>query len=236
MCDENAGSDMTRRGLMIGAAAGGLAMAVAGPAIAQSAPQNAITPEEALARIMDGNARYVASDRIDHDYSAERAETALAQFPVAGILSCADSRVPPEILFDQAPGDLFVARVAGNIVNADGIASLEYGVLVLGMPLIMVLGHTSCGAVAAAVDTVEDKVVLPGHLPQLTEAIRPAVLAARLQDADDLKSAATTLNVRYAMQGLRLGSAILAEAIDAGKLGVVGGVYDLKSGKVIPVA
>jgi carbonic anhydrase len=220
---------------MIGAAAAGLATLGAGRAFAQSTPQNAITPEEALKRIMDGNARYAANNTEENDFGATRVQNALGQWPVAGIVSCADSRVAPELLFDQGPGDLFVVRVAGNIVNADGIASLEFGVASLGMPLIMVLGHTSCGAIEAAINTVQDKSVLPGHLPQLTEAIRPAVLKARMDSPDDMVAATTKTNVLYGMQGVRLGSAIIADAIAAGKVAVVGGVYDLADGKVTPV-
>jgi len=234
-CGDDSHDGTSRRGFMTGAAALGLATIAAPPAFAQQAPQNAITPDEALKRIMEGNARYAANAPQETDFGADRAKKALGQFPVAGIVSCADSRVAPEILFDQGPGDLFVMRVAGNIVNADNIASLEFGVAVLGIPLIMVLGHTSCGAVDAAIATVRDKDVLPGHLPRLTEAIRPAVLKARASDPDDMLAAATKANVQHGMQGVRLGSAIIADAVSAGKVSVVGGVYDLTKGQVIPV-
>ncbi|HEY9567097.1 MAG TPA: carbonic anhydrase, partial [Thalassobaculum sp.] len=128
-------------------------VAVAGPltaipGIAAAAP-NAIGPDAALERIRAGNARYVAQTPVEKDFSAGRAARAQAQYPIASILGCADSRVAPELLFDQAPGELFVTRVAGNFVNDDGLASLEYGVKFLGIPLIVVLGHSGCGAVGA---------------------------------------------------------------------------------------
>src|SRR4029077_5997837 len=96
-----------------------------------------------------------------------------AQFPIAAILSCSDSRLAPELAFDQGPGDIFVVRVAGNFVNIDGLASMEFAVKVLGVPLIMVLGHSNCGAIASAVKVVMDRAELPGHLPELIKSIEP---------------------------------------------------------------
>ena len=122
------------------------------PAPGASPPPNAITPAAALKRLMEGNARYAANTPNERDFSSGRAARAQAQYPIGAILGCADSRVAPELTFDQAPGDLFVVRVAGNIVTPDLLASLEYGVQFLGAPLIIVLGHSGCGAVSAAVD------------------------------------------------------------------------------------
>lgn len=141
-------------------------------------PPNAIPPSQALDRLMQCNARYVAGETECKDYSIGRAERAGAQYSLVAVLSCSDSRVSPELLFEQGPGDIFVVRVAGNFVNTDGLASMEYAAKVLGVPLLMVLGHSNCGAVAAAVKVVTEHAELPGHLPELVESIEPAVIAA----------------------------------------------------------
>ncbi|MEJ8569874.1 carbonic anhydrase [Microbaculum marinum] len=218
---------------MFGAAALGAAAGLASmgmrPAFAQ---QNAISPDDALKRIMDGNARYVANTPNAQDFAAGRAARAQGQHPVAGILSCADSRVAPEIVFDEGLGDLFVVRVAGNTVNTDGLASMEFGHAVLGMPLIMVLGHTSCGAIDGAIGVVRDGTVLPGHLPQLVESIKPAVVTAKEKSPDDLLLEATKQNVLNSVESLSTGSQILSDAIAGGKLKIVGAMYELSSGKV----
>ena len=120
------------------------------------------------------------------DFSIGRAERAGAQYPIVAMLSCSDSRVSPELLFDQGPGDVFVVRVAGNFVNPDGLASFEYAVKFLGAPLLMVLGHTNCGAVSAAVKVVTERAELPGHLPELIKSIEPAVIAAHGKHPSDL--------------------------------------------------
>jgi carbonic anhydrase len=138
-------------------------------------PQNVLPPDEALDQLKKGNDRYVAGVMKRHDFRTEREALAGGQNPFAGILSCADSRVAPEYAFDSARGDLFVVRVAGNFADEDGIASFEYAVKFLGTPLLVVLGHDSCGAVSAAIKTVRDGIELPGHLPGLVEHIRPAI-------------------------------------------------------------
>ena len=149
------------------------AWAAAEPALDEP-PRNAIAPEAALQRLLGtGNERFVANAPEQKDHSAGRAAMASAQYPIAAILSCADSRVSPELLFDQGPGDLFVVRLAGNFVNDDGLASLEYAVKILGVPLLMVLGHSNCGAVDAAIKVVKKGVELPGHLPELIDWISP---------------------------------------------------------------
>ena len=139
---------------------------------------NAISPDEALKRIMAGNARYAANTARNKDFSAGRAARAVGQHPIAAILSCANSRLSPELAFDQGPGELFVVRLAGNFVNDDGLASIEYGLKFLGIPLVVVLGHSNCGAVDATIKVVKDGAELPGHLPDLVNSIRPAVEAA----------------------------------------------------------
>lgn len=201
------------------------------PTAAGAAP-NAISPEEALQRLMDGNARYVANKAENCDYSHGRDVRAGVQYPIVGLVSCSDSRLAPEIAFDQGPGEVFVVRVAGNFVNEDGLASLEYGVAVLGMPLIMVLGHSGCGAVDATIKAVNDGTQFPGHLPRLVDAIRPAVEIAKKASPENLLAAATVENVRYNMQRLTAATPIVAEAAAAGKVKIVGGIYDIATGVV----
>lgn len=166
------------------------------------------------------------------DYSAGRAERAAAQYPFAAILSCADLRVAPELAFDQGPGDLFVVRLAGNFVNTDGLASLEYGVEFLGVSLILVLGHTHCGAVDAAIKVLDPKVELPGQLPCLIDSIKPAVEPLMGQPAQDLLLAATIANVRANVKRLEEAGPILAVRTAGGDIRVVGGYYDPHTGKV----
>lgn len=234
MCD-NCLTTLTarsRRAFLKGAA--GLALAgYGGRAFAQSAAAPVpVAPEEALKRLTEGNARYAANQPNERDFSAGRAARAQSQYPFASILSCADSRIAPELAFDQGPGDLFVVRVAGNFVNQDGLASLEYGAQVLGSQLIMVLGHTRCGAVSATIDVVKNNTKLPGHLPSLIGAIRPAVIAAQKDAPEDLLKAATITNVRFNVETLKKTKPILAQRVAEKKLIVVGGVYDLATGKV----
>ena len=121
-----------------------------------------ISPDASLKRLMDGNARYVDGVARRHDFKHEREALAGGQNPYAGILSCADSRIAPEYAFDSGRGDLFVCRLAGNFANDDSIASLEYGVAVLGVPLILVLGHDACGAIDATIKSLKDNTTLPG--------------------------------------------------------------------------
>jgi carbonic anhydrase len=195
-------------------------------------PPNAIAPSEALDRLMQGNARYAANEPNEKDFSAGRAERVHAQYPIAAILSCSDSRVAPELAFDQGPGDIFVVRLAGNFLNDDGFASLEYAVKFLGVPLVMVLGHTNCGAVAAAVKVVQERAKLPGHLPDLIKSIEPAVIAAHGKHPSDLVAAAIEENVRLNVKRLGDDAPIMADALAAKKIAVAGGIYYLATGKV----
>jgi len=215
------------RRFLLGAFAAGLVTAAAGPP-----PANAISGDEALHRIMAGNARYVANKVHVRDFAAGRAARAKAQHPIASILSCADSRVAPEFLFDQGPGDLFVVRVAGNILEEEGLASLEYGAQFLGVPLIFVLGHSNCGAVDAAIKVMKDNATLPGHLPGLIEQIKPAVEAAQKTQPANLLNAAIAENVRQTVQHVTGAKPMLADMIAAGKVKVAGGVYDIATGRV----
>lgn len=198
-------------------------------------PNNVLTPNEALARLLSGNKRYVNGVMKRHNFEAERPDLVLGQNPFAGILSCADSRIAPEYAFDTGRGDLFVCRVAGNFANKDSIASFEYGVAVLGVPLIMVLGHQSCGAVDSTIKAVKDGATFPGHIPSLINALRPAVVAAEHEQGDLLVNA-TRINVARSVQTLKTATPILDAACKNGKLKVVGAVYNLASGKVDLVA
>lgn len=233
MCNDHP-VQLPRRGLLAVSAASLVAGSLAAPALAQTAKPapNTMTPDQALKRLMDGNARYVANAPDNKDFSAGRAARAQSQHPFAGLLSCADSRVAPELAFDQSPGELFVVRVAGNFVNTDGLASLEFGVKVLGMPLIMVLGHTNCGAIAATINVMKEKTQLPGHLPDLVKAIKPAIDLAEKANAANPLDEAIKQNVRYNVRRLLEAKPIIAEAAAAGKVKVVGGMYDLATGKV----
>ena len=228
---------LTRRQIVAGGAAVLAASTVPFAASRAADPppadaRNAIAPAAALEEIMQGNARYVANQPVEKDFSAGRAARVDAQFPIAAILGCADSRVSPELLFDQGPGDLFVVRLAGNFLDDDGFASLEYAVKFLGAPLIMVLGHTNCGAVAAAVKVVTERVELPVHLPELIKSIEPAVIAAHGRHPSDLVAAAIEENVRLNVKRLIDDAPIMSEALPAKKIAVAGGIYDLATGKV----
>src|SRR5450755_2236371 len=226
----------SRRGVLqlFGAAAAGVALA--GAAFAKDKkgppkPQNTISPDAALERLMQGNARYVDGLSRRHDFKHEREALTGGQNPYASILSCADSRIAPEYAFDSGRGDLFVCRVAGNFANDDTVASLEYGVAVLNSPLILVLGHDSCGAVDATIKSLKDNTTLPGHLPSLVSAIAPAVKASMDQPGDKLQNAIRR-NVVDVAAKLNSATPILSAAVEQGKLKIVGGIYRLADGKV----
>src|SRR5271156_4135673 len=215
-------------GAVAGAALSGRALFAAGET---PKPQNVLSPDEALDQLKKGNERYVAGVMKRHDFRTEREALAGGQNPFAGILSCADSRIAPEYAFDSARGDLFVVRVAGNFADEDGIASLEYAVKFLGTPLLVVLGHDSCGAVSAAIKTVKDGAELPGHLPQLVEHIAPAVKTA-MSEPGDLLANAIRENVILNVEKLKTATPILSDYFSQGKINVVGGIYKLKDGRV----
>jgi carbonic anhydrase len=198
-------------------------------------PQNVLPPDAALERLMKGNARYVEGVSLRHDFKHEREALAGGQNPYAAILSCADSRIAPEYAFDSGRGDLFVCRVAGNFANTDTIASLEYAVAVLGVPLILVLGHDSCGAVDATIKSLKDDKPLPGHMPSLVDGIAPSVKAVSQQGGDTLGKAIRQ-NVIDNVAKLGAATPILNSAVEQGKLKVVGGIYRLNDGRVEMVA
>ncbi|HZC56093.1 MAG TPA: carbonic anhydrase [Xanthobacteraceae bacterium] len=216
------------------AAVAGLALApqaVAKETKAQPKPQNVISPDAAVDRLVRGNNRYVEGVSKRHDFKHEREALSTGQNPYAAILSCADSRIAPEYCFDSARGDLFVCRIAGNFASDEVVASLEYAVQVLNTPLIMVLGHEACGAVDAAIKSVKDGTALPGHLPSLVAAIKPAVDAVK-NDSGDMLMNAIRRNVSLNVDKLKNAAPILKSFADDKKIRVVGGIYKLKSGKV----
>src|ERR1700735_2749814 len=177
------GAAISTMGLLLASAAG--AKEIKAP----PKPQNVLSPDASLERLQKGNARYVEGVSLRHDFKHEREALVGGQNPYAAILSCADSRIAPEYAFDSARGDLFVCRVAGNFASTEMIASLEYAVAVLGAPLILVLGHESCGAVDATIKSLKDCTTLPGQMPSLVTAIAPAVKAVSSQGGDTLAKA-----------------------------------------------
>jgi carbonic anhydrase len=219
---------------LAGLAAAGLAMApraFAEDAKTPPKPQNVLSPDAALERLMKGNARYIDGLTARHDFKHEREALSAGQNPFAAVLSCADSRIAPELCFDTARGDVFVCRVAGNFANDDIVASLEYAVAVLNTPLIVVLGHDACGALDATIKSVKDGTTLPGHLPSLVAALKPAVDAVQGKPGDMLANAIRS-NVALNVDKLKAAAPILRAAVDDKKIRVVGGVYELKTGRV----
>jgi carbonic anhydrase len=203
-----------------------------GRADAEPKPQNAITPDAALNRLQEGNARYVANALDVKNFSVGRSARVKAQYPIAAFLSCADSRVAPELIFDQGPGDLFVVRVAGNYLSSNSLASLEYAIAVLKVPLIMVLGHTECGAVKSTISALQGHTALPGHIWDIVDAVRPGVEKAISEGGADLANRAVATNVLYNVSRISTAQPIIAEAVQAGRVKVVGAIYELSTGKV----
>jgi len=194
-------------------------------------PENVLTPDAALKRLLEGNERYAEGASLRHDFKHEREALAAGQNPFAAILGCADSRIAPEYAFDSGRGDLFVCRVAGNFANEESVASLEYAVAVLATPLILVLGHDSCGAVDAAIKSLKDNTTPPGRIPSLVAGVAPAVKAVSQRSGDTLANAIRQ-NVIDNVAKLKSATPILSAAVDQGKLKVVGGIYRLKDGEV----
>lgn len=230
---------MSRRSLLKATGMLGAALAAGGANLASTAhagtppiPKNEISGEDALKRLMDGNKRYVDGSVMPADFESTREALTRGQNPYAAILSCADSRVAPELAFDSGRGDLFVVRVAGNVVTAEGLASLEFCVEVLGTQLILVLGHEKCGAVEAAISAVESGTQFPGHIPSLVELLRPPVQQAQAAGGKDILHDAIEENVKWGMKGLEQASPILSKHFDSGNLKIAGGVYDLGTGEV----
>ena len=220
------------------AALGGVAMTglfspnVSFAASLSKAERDQMTPDQVLRMLEDGNKRFRSGTMLDHDYLAQKRASATGQYPAAAILSCIDSRAPAEILFDTAIGDAFNARVAGNVASDDLMGSLEFACGLAGAKLIVVLGHTACGAVKGAIDGAEY-----GHLTGLLDKIKPAVAATRYagertsKNAEFVDEVAKT-NVRFVVNELRQRSSVLAELEREGRIKIVGAAYHLKGGRV----
>src|SRR5262245_40847546 len=187
-----------------------------------------VAPDAVLAELKTGNAHHVRHQyQHPHETVARQRELVAGQHPHAEILSCADSRVPPEIVFDQGLGDLLVVRVAGNVATDTEIGSLEYGAEHLHIPLLVVLGHETCGAVTAAVQGGAAE----GHIAALVKLIKPAVDKSRGMPGDTVANA-VRVNVQMVVQQLRASTPVLSELVAQGKLKIIGGVYSLQTGKV----
>lgn len=236
MCGNCRNDGIGRRDLLkLGAAsllAAGLG-AAAEPARAAEGAPTTLSPDEALSALKGGNKRYVTHPKLcTLDLVQQRKSVAGHQAPWATIVSCADSRVPPELIFGgHGVGELFVARNAGNLVDTATIGTVEYGAAVLGSPLIVILAHTSCGAVKAACDVVKKNATYPGKIGAMIEPILPAALAAQKEPGDFVNNAAKESAKRTAGR-LAASSTVITGLVDAGKLKIVSAIYDLKTGVV----
>ncbi|MBF0611381.1 MAG: carbonic anhydrase [Magnetococcales bacterium] len=231
MCN-NHSPILSRRQILQGVALGAVSLALPRWSMASAPAAPTMSPDEALALLKEGNTRFVSRSLQHPNSSLERQmETATkGQHPFATILSCSDSRVPVEMLFDRGIGDLFIIRVGGNVAHTDEIASAEYGSEHLGVPLIVILGHTHCGAVTAVAkgDSVG------GSIPQLVSSVQPVVdqLKAKGLTGEELVNESIKGNVRQGLLDMRAHSADLAQMEKEGKIKLVGGVYVLETGQV----
>jgi len=222
-------------GLLVSGLAVGGGRALGGSATAEAAGKRSTDPDEILRKLLEGNQRFMKGKtsgprRKPEDFT----KLAEGQAPMAVIVGCADSRVPPEVVFDQGVGDLFVVRVAGNVVSGAGATvkgSIEYAVAELNVALVMVLGHTQCGAVKAAVKHISADDPLPGAIAELVNNIKPAVAKAK-GEAGDLLENAIKANVDIGVERLKTLEPVLAGPVKKGQVKVVGGVYDLRTGGV----
>jgi carbonic anhydrase len=226
----------SRREFVITAPAFGLAgsrvMATAAP---QEPSRRSVNADQALRELLDGNRRFRSGNRLTPRGRPEEFLTLThGQFPEAVVISCADSRVPPEILFDVGVGDIFVVRVAGNVIGGAGVSvkgSIEYAVAELNVPLILILGHSGCGAVKSAIKHIDDRDSLPGAIGGLVELIKPAVAMSKGMPGDPLENAVRK-NVETGVERLRELQPIVAPRVKDHKVKVVGGVYNLLNGAV----
>jgi carbonic anhydrase len=195
--------------------------------------QAKITPGKAIAMLKKGNQRFVSGKTVNRDLRAQVKQTSSGQFPFAAVVSCLDSRIPPETVFDQGIGDLFVARVAGNFVNDDILGSLEFATKLAGAKLIVIMGHTGCGAIRGACDAAQ-----LGLLTATLANINPAVMAVQgdytSRSSKDPKfvQAVAEMNVALTMKKLRARSVVLREMLDRGKIAMIGAMYDVSTGTV----
>lgn len=210
------------------------APATAAPAVTQNeSTQAAMSPSEALRMLKDGNERFLAGQHLERDLMAQVKTTSTGQYPFGIVLGCIDSRVPPELVFDQGIGDIFAPRIAGNFVNTDILGSMEFAAAVAGSKVIVVLGHTSCGAVKGACDGVE-----LGNLTAMLEHLMPAVDSVQgIEGERNSKNAAfvqavAEANVRLTHEEILERSPVLKQLVDDGKLLVVGAMHDVKTGRV----
>ncbi|MFD2052093.1 carbonic anhydrase [Mesorhizobium calcicola] len=235
MCSDCEREGVDRRGfLKVGA--GLLAIGLGGASWSARAAESAapaLSPDAALAALKSGNELYVSHPELcSIDLAAQRKAVAGHQAPWATVISCADSRVPPELIFGgQGVGELFVARNAGNLVDTATLGTVEYGAAVLGSPLIVVLAHTSCGAVKAACDVVTKNATYPGAIGPMIEPILPAAIAVRSEAGDFVDNAAKE-SARRTLRRLAVSSKLLADLTGAGKLKIVAAIYDLETGVV----
>ena len=196
--------------------------------------QAAITPEQALELLKEGNKRFVNNLKVNRNLLQQANETSDGQHPFAVILSCIDSRTSAELIFDQGLGDIFSVRIAGNIINEDILGSMEFGCKVAGSKMIVVLGHTKCGAVKGACDHVE-----MGNLTALLTKIRPAVddectvIDNRNSGNAEFVEKVSTINVKRTVHAIMERSTILKEMIESGQIGIVGGTHDITNGEVV---
>lgn len=222
----------SRREFAIVAAAG---FGLAGGQTKAGAHPHPINGDEALRQLLAGNHRFATGKPLAPRRSPEEFRTlAHGQFPQAIVVSCADSRVAPEILFDVGVGDVFVLRVAGNVIDGSGVTmkgSIEFAVAELKVPLILVLGHSSCGALEAAIKHIDDKDSLPGAINGLVELIKPAVTRSKGMPGDPLENAIRE-NVKIGVESLHGLEPIVAPRVKDGTVKVAGGVYDLRTGAV----
>ncbi|MBC7800098.1 MAG: carbonic anhydrase [Gemmatimonadaceae bacterium] len=224
-----------RRLFSAGLATAGLLATAAAPRTAWAADpvaKTSLTPAQALQTMKDGNDKFVTEAPFRTAQGRERrVELARGPSPFCVLIGCSDSRVPPELLFGRGLGELFIIRNAGNTVDTAALGSVEYGVGVLGCPLIVVLGHEACGAVAAAVDVVDKNTAFPGVIGEMIQPIIPAVLSVRGQSGNMLDNAVRA-NARRVAARLKTQSVVIQEAARAGRLQVVAARYDLDDGDV----
>ncbi len=217
----------------LGCAAAGVAPLMPAARAADPAPRTTLTPDQALRLLKEGNDNYRTDAPFRGAQGRERrVELARGQAPFCVLVGCSDSRVPPELLFGRGLGELFIVRNAGNTVDTAALGSVEYGVGVLGCPLIVVLGHERCGAVAAAVDVVEKSANFPGVIGEMVQPIVPAVLEARRAAGGELLHNAVVANAKRVANRLSTQSLVLQDAVRAGKLKIVAAHYDLDDGDV----
>jgi len=196
--------------------------------------QAAMTVQSSLDALMEGNQRFLDKAPINRDLIDQINDTATGQYPFASVLSCIDSRIPTEVIFDQGIGDIFNARIAGNFINEDILGSLELACKLAGSKVIMVMGHTSCGAVKGACDHAE-----LGNLTQMLDKIMPAVNAVETAVGEERNSSNLTFvnavsakNVEIAIEQIKEKSPVLKDMLDNGEISIVGSMYDVSSGKV----